>query len=354
MKNYIKHYISILCAAIAFSYCSPVKTLYTSIDVLRPAEVVFPTDVNSLLLVNNSVPQPHGLGHTTSLIDGNIKNVTLNTDSLSLFVLSALNEELENNGFFAKNSLLVNSINTNGDFAIIAPIPAYQVQTLCNDHSADVALSLNSLQVNDALDMSIMQSQFGDFYGYSLGLYAVYDSWWTIQYPDNQKETQLLHYQDTIYWESEGDDSQKLLDNFPDRTDALVDGALYVGQKMLNRLIPYWEESDRYLFDLQQPLMQQGMNKVYQRDWTSAIPLWEEQLSKTSKKSQKALIQNNLAVAYEISGDLDKALSSITSAIDNYSSGLRSQKNLNAMLDYKETLLARLKQQMLLKEQIGN
>ena len=348
MNTRIKYYLFTLCAALGAASCSSTKMLYTSIDVLRPAEVVFPANVNSLLLVNNSAPQPQEMGHTTSLLDGSIQNISLNTDSLSLFVLSALNEELDNAGFFANNSLVVNSINTGNDFSKITPIPAAQLQSLCADHAADAVLSLNSLQVNDALDESVTWAGT-----YSLGLYAVYDTWWTVQYADAQKQTELLHYQDTIYWESEGDNSQQLLSNFPNRDDALVDGALYVGQKMLNRLIPYWEENDRYLFDLQQPLMLQGMQEVYKRNWSGAIPLWEEQLNQTPKNKDKALIQNNLAVAYEITGDLDKAMSTITQAVDNYSTGIPSHKNLNAMLDYKDELLVRLKQQILIKEQMG-
>jgi len=83
------------------------------------------------------------------------------------------------------------------------------------------------------------------------------------------------------------------------------------------------------------------------------VPLWEQALAQTTRKRHKALIQNNLAIAYEITGNLDEALKTITQAIENYKTALANPHIENTMLDLRDALLARLKQKMLIKEQLG-
>lgn len=337
-----------LLVSATFIACStPHNLLYTTIDVLRPADMVFPEDVNSLLVVNNCVSQPPTQGHTISMLNDQPKAISMNTDSLPMFLLSALNEEIEDKGFFTDNVLIVNSINTRDDFSKISPIIPEQVKNLTQQTSTDAILSLNKLEVIDLLSEGY--NVYTD--EYVLGLDAVYNSYWTLQFTDNQQQTQTFTFQDTVYWESSSYNRRQLIDNFPDRYDALVDGALYAGQKMINRLVPYWEENDRYIFEIANPLVQQGMDSVAKRDWAGAITLWQNAAERTEKLKEKALIQNNIAVAQEISGDLNGALNTITQAIENYSSG--NKKDLNAMLDLKDQLVERLKQQILLKEQIG-
>jgi tetratricopeptide (TPR) repeat protein len=352
MKTKLLCFSSVIFTIILLSACSASKLMFATIDVLRPAEVAFSGDANRLLLVNNTVPQPELYGHTTHLLDGNKTPAKVKTDSLSLFLLSALNEELLNKEFFAGNELIFNSVNESTKFATFAPLSNDELQSLSVMCNADVVLALNHLETSDALTESVIDDGYSG--EYILGLDVVYDTWWSIQYPNGDKQAQILHYQDTVYWESSNTSRRMLLRNFPERYDALVDGSLYVGQKMINRLVPYWEEVDRYLFEINKPLMQQGIEEIYKKNWEGAIPVWETALSQTGKKKQKALIQTNLAVAYEISGDLDHALKLITQAIDNYNSATANRQNLNTMLDYKDALLTRLKQQILIKEQIAN
>lgn len=350
MKNNLNILSVLLLGVIFFSSCASNKLLYTNIDVLRPANVAFPGDVNSLLVVNNTVAQPEDIGHTSQQFNQNPKSIKVNTDSLSLFLLSALFEELDSKGFFAENELLHNSINAGNNFEKLSSLSSLQVQTLAKSKNVDAILSLNKLQTTDA--MVEYYNRYNDMY--TLALDVVYDTWWTIQYPDETKKTEVLHFQDTVYWESSSQYRRDLFENFPNRIDALVDGALYVGQKMLNRIIPYWDESERYLFEINDALMRQGMDSVYLKNWIGACQIWENALAKNTSKKTKSLILHNLAVAYEITGDLDKALNYSTQAIDLYANtSFPDKKSLDLMLNYRDELLTRRKQSILLREQIA-
>ncbi len=49
------------------------------------------------------------------------------------------------------------------------------------------------------------------------------------------------------------------------------------------------------------------MDSVYVKNWASAIDLWKTAYEKSKNKWTKSQAANNIAIGYEIIGDLDKA-----------------------------------------------
>jgi len=218
--------------------------LYTSLDVLRPAQVAFAPGANNLLLVNNTVVQPPYQGHITEQLNQKAKSVTIPTDSLSIYCLGALLEDVEGKDFFTTINLIPNSTNK---------------------------------------------------------------STWSIHYLNKQDVTKVK-FKDVVTWESSSDNIKQAVKELPKRTDALIDGALAVGRKCVDRFIPYWDKVDRYFYDSKNKTMKQGMDSVYVKNWKSAISLWESAYNTEKSRLTKSHAANNLAIAYEITGDLDSAL----------------------------------------------
>ena len=99
MKTFKLKIITLAFGTVFLSSCT--KLLYTSLDVLRPAKVAFNSDVNNILIINNTVPQPADIGHSTLFAFEGLKKETFNTDSLSIFCLGALKEDIESKNFFS-------------------------------------------------------------------------------------------------------------------------------------------------------------------------------------------------------------------------------------------------------------
>jgi hypothetical protein len=97
------------------------------------------------------------------------------------------------------------------------------------------------------------------------------------------------------------------------------------------------------------------MNSVYERDWKGAIKIWEEALSANYKdKKLQVHALNNLAVAYEIIGELGKAIGYMSAAIEVYSKTASSDdSSLQIMADYYNDLIRRKNDAVLLEEQLG-
>jgi hypothetical protein len=347
MKKYKLKLFILALGAVFLSSCTGL--LYTSLDVLRPAKVAFAPDANDLLIINNSVNQPPEYGHKTEFLYETPKNVMIKTDSSSIFCLGALSEDLEGKDFFSSVQLIPNTINDGTDFFNIRNLSDEKVKELCLANHANVILSLDKIKVNDDLTEDYLTESSS----YLTTLVFKFETYWSIHYLNNPEVTSV-QYTDTVYWESESYYRKNAMNELPDRNDALVDGALNVGHKTVNRFIPYWDKVDRYFFNPGNKLMKRGMDSVYVKNWKSAINLWKIEYNRTKSARLKAQAANNIAIAYEITGDLDNALNYATQAY--YSIGEMTIIDFESFIrlsDYINELTQRKNELLILKEQLA-
>lgn len=349
MKTHkLKIYILAL-GAILFTSCST-NLLYTSLDVLRPAKVAFASDANDLLIINNTVNQPSSYGHQTDLFNEAPQNILLKTDSMAIFCLGALTEDLEGKDFFSSVQLNPNTINKGIEFFKPTELDDATVKKLCLENHTNVILSLDEMKVNDDL----IENYLTESSSYLATLEFKFVTSWSIHYL-NKQEVTSVQYTDTVFWETESYSRRKALTDIPNREDALVDAALTMGRKAVNRFVPYWDKVDRYVFDSRNKLMKQGMDSVYVKNWKSAISLWETAYNKTNKNRLQAQAANNIAVGYEITGDIDKALEY---AIKAYSAlgkmTIMDYESYIRLSNYVSELTERKNEMAILKKQLGD
>ena len=347
MKTLKLKIISLAFGTVFLSSCT--KLLYTSLDVLRPAKVAFNSDVNNVLIINNTVPQPAEIYHSTQFAFEEAKKETFNTDSLSIFCVGALKEDIESKNFFSSVQLSPNSINTGTDFSSANYISDETVKALCSSTQTDAIISLDKIKVKD--EITEVFDALSNSYVSTLELN--FESYWSIHYP-NKEEFYALQFRDTVYWGAESNSRKRGIKELPKREDALVDGALYVGQNTVNRLVPYWDKVDRYFFNPNKKYFKQAMDSVYVKNWKSAISNWQTAMNQSTSNWTKAQAANNIAIAYEITGNIDKALEYASQAF--YSLQELSFADYNSFIrisDYVTELIQRRKDMITLKNQLG-
>jgi len=222
------------------------------------------------------------------------------------------------------------------------------VKSLCKSSQANVILSLDQIKVNDDLAEYFIPENGS----YLATLELRFETSWSINYP-NQAKVSTIQFKDTLYWEAESNNRKKAVSDLPKRQDALIDGALYVGQNSINRFVPHWEKVDRYFFNPQNSLMKQGMDSVYVKNWKSAIYYWEKAKETSHNTWIEAQAENNIAIAYEIIGDIDKALQYTTLSYKSF--GLLDFSNsetLYRLSEYVEELTIRKNEIAMLKKQL--
>lgn len=315
---------------------------HTTLDVLRPAHRHWPADIHNLLIVNNTVPQPSAFGHSVT-VDGNAAgNVEIDLQEASLRLLFALTETFDRSGLFDEVGLLERSQNTTGNFYRLSLLPQKRVAALCADYASDALLVCNRNVLFDAVESFPMEE--GDYYAL-LTAYVAHA--WTLQYPDG-RETSYTQT-DTLYWENIAYTREQALAGLPDRRTALLDMATYAGERFAAEFVPQWETVDRYFYENDHAEVQAGMYAFVRQRWEDAIAHWEKAYDDKDRKT-KAYAAADIAVTFEIKGDLDKAVEWTQKAMDNFSK-LKSadalQQKVNLAYYLQQLRIRRQEQQQL-------
>lgn len=302
------------------------QQLYTTLDVLRPGKVVFPNEVQHLLVVNNSVVQPKDYGHTIRLSGEKAHKSEIATDSVALFCLAGLVEQLSEADFFSSVSLLEQSQNRGNLFFMEIRLSGAEVDSLCNHYQADAILALNRIAINDL----ITDYYLPETYQYLAALDVKIATHLSIHYPKRIRP-ENLQFIDSLFWEQYNYQRAEAINALPNREDAFVDAAIHIGKSIGTQLIPRWEEVDRYFYTNSNKLMKQGLDSLYHKAWNSAIALWEEGFATVKNAKTKAQFAANIAVAAEISGNINKAIAYAQQSIEYFSNSLSLSAYSNAI-----------------------
>lgn len=346
MHKIAQSFIILLFSSFLMS-CS--SLLYTSIDVLMPAQLTFPSDIQHVAVINNTAKQPHTVGHTNDLFEGKSSNISIDTDSLPIFALASFVERMQETEFFNYVDFELNSRNETGSFNSISLLNQQTINIIQRNYQSDAVIVLNRLVVNDELGELYNQEE-GSFISY---LEARYEYNWSI-HVKNQERAFSIITKDTVYWETENYSRKRSMQDMPNRRDALIDGALISGQRAVNQFIPYWNKEDRYLFKLSGQKFQVGLDALYRKDWDDAIKVWEGLLEKNKNAYAQARFAHNLSVLYEIKADMDKASLYINQAVELLDKNLFMDVNqVMIVLEQQEAISKRKEYQNKLNNQLG-
>ena len=102
----------------------------------------------------------------------------------------------------------------------------------------------------------------------------------------------------------------------PSREEAMKSLAVKAAEKMTYVFAPHWERQDRWYYTSASKLMREGETFVKGAEWLKAIEKWEEYFNHSSNRNKvnKAKAANNIALAYEMLGDMTEAYKWATEA----------------------------------------
>ncbi len=312
--------LAFVAGILLLSSCST-QRLYTTLDVMRPGSMTFAHDAVNMLLVNNTVPQPENYGHKILLSGQKAYSVIQNIDSASLFCMAGAFEDFADIGFFRTVLLQDGTLNKSGDFYRINALRAADVDSLCRMYNVDVILALNRIAVNDVITDYYLPDT--DEYLAALDVKTI--SNWSVHYPDSN-HYESINLTDSLFWERTAYDRKEALEQLPARNDAVVDACIFAGRRACERLLPRWEQVDRYFFTDRNEQIKQGIDSVYHKKWQGALNAWKPLTETTKSKSVKAKAYANMAVVSEILGDIDNAISYANASLSLFSESF----NLNS------------------------
>ncbi|MCL1942604.1 MAG: DUF6340 family protein [Candidatus Azobacteroides sp.] len=283
-----------------------------------PARIVFPLDINNVMVVNNAGFQPAGVGHVVD-VDGQKETFEAPVSEPSTLMCRSLWEYLENQNFFSGIDFYNIPLKNDTNYLSVQPLSQNKVKEMIEQTGTDAVISLDFFRINSTLavgkytEYGIYRATYDVNTQMTVGIYAP---------GENRKSLSLS---DSIFWESFGTDVNDAVKKLPFIDEALTTAVERAGEIAGKALVPHIQVENRKLYISSSGDLKKAYDSVKKDDWDSASSIWTTAYEKSKSLRLRARCAANIALAYELQDDYTQAAEWATQARKEFSaSGLRS------------------------------
>ena len=333
---------------ISFTSCySPNYSVYVQnsnleeveVEVLRPAKIDISPEYYRLLLIEN-----RGIDNRIRIIENNKYYKTIKEtfiqDKSHINFCDELNFQLQHSPKFE----IINKI--------AFPLTIYDndsinwdsLQLVCRLNEADAAMIISNYQT----EMLVSYNKYSyplfsmNLYYYKF-LYEIKAEMKLVD-PFDKKVIDKITLNSRPKWEEERDHKLNIEQYCQNLSDNMSIYQAQIATKYAKRISPYWNAEYRKYYGSLNSDFNQTIKYVKNNEWDNARDIWQ-QYSVSTKKNLANRASFNLILAYEMEGELDKALKQSEKSYLEF-------KNYYS-LQYGELIKKRINDQELLKKQLG-
>jgi hypothetical protein len=310
MKNlyYLRTLSFLLCLAL-FIQCS--NTRIVNINTMRPAEITFPSYVNTLLLLDRTQFKSKAVKVIESIITGELPGE--DKAGLQETMRSFQQTLMSSPRFKVKNAteiLAGNSLTS----TLPAPIAWEQVEELCQKYGTEAIVSIEIYDTDFIItngtrkakkQVDGKETEVEEIYAQGVGNITI-----GFRLYDPKAKTiideQLLSRTNT--WQAAGTTVRDAIAHLILRSEATKAVSRMAGADYAYKIAPMPVRLSRVFYSKgkKAPQVAAGSRLADVNDWKTAISTWESGLSNAHNKDAGRICYD-IAIAYEMLGDLDKA-----------------------------------------------
>lgn len=323
-----------------------------TMNAMRPAEITFPSEINTLLLVDRTKFEKKGLNILEGVLTGELPG----SDKAALQeAMSAFQRTLARTPRFevkrSSESFFGNSITA----AFPDPLSWNDIENLCKKHGADAVVAIELFDtdfvITDGKRMvkktverngEKQQVEVPEFFAEGIGNvtmgFRVYD-------PGGRNIIDQQLFTQTNTWEATGSSIKDAVAHLIARQEAtkFVSNRAAADYAFKIAPMPIRITRDFYAKKKRVPEMGTGTRMADVNDWQGAMSAWKEAIPYARHKDAGKLCYN-VAIAYEVLGDLEEAQNWASKAYVEYGNKKARQ--------YKSVLAARARQEERVREQM--
>jgi len=212
-----------------------------------------------------------------------------------------------------------------------------EIKELCDTFKTDAVLSLDYFKTRviteyeKTTSYNVFSSSFAD--ESRAEMKVNYEALFRIYDPRIEKVILRRFMRDTLIWEGADRTARDLFYWFTPVKSALSEAGIAIALDLSGEICPIWRTEKRGYFTSGDANLKQAAQLVNSNQWESAIELWKDAANETNSKSVKSKAEFNIALGYEMLGDID---SSIEWALKSYETMYRTNT-----FNYLETLKRR-------------
>jgi hypothetical protein len=315
---------------------------FTSAEVLFPAkETNLAENLETATLVNRSyLPssqrEKSGVyykGDSYAKTDTYVDSVVSDN---ALFAF-AYNLNIAPKGQTVKNDSIYKMPVQENEF--LQPLSMKEVNRICEEMNADVIISLEAFHSFDSLYRYLT-----DAYYVSERKTSLLTAWRVYKYGHHRPVYQS-YIEDSIYFNAYGYSRYSADKDLISYKNALYEISYSSGEKFFREISPHWKEIERIYFDYYSRDMAKGNEFADKKLWKKAAAVWRP-VAEKQKGSKSAYAAYNMAIASEMTGNLELAMFWLNKALE-----MRSDNYY--FLEYRKTLRERISRQQVVDRQLG-
>jgi hypothetical protein len=313
-KGRIVHFVVLFFWVVIHS-CSPVN--YLQVQTGIPGEKDLPSAIQSLTLINrtrDSLYQDLSRDSLQRLFykrQFQLDTVVYDLTAVDT-VIRALGELMYESGRYdiiiPEDRFLPHKKNA----FISEPMPWNQVVDLCQTFQTDAVLSLDyfktSISTNYKSETLYDHLEDNYFRAYMAVMAIQYEALFRVYDPEQQKIVDQTIIKDTLWWDDTDVSTRTLFQRLTPVKNALVESGIAIALDYSDKICPDWRSARRKYFYKGNTLFEEAHAAVKNNNWEEALKIWLLIAEQATGKSLRSKAEYNVALAYEMLGDINQAI----------------------------------------------
>ncbi len=328
-----------------------ISSAWVKLTLLSPADISVPQHIQKLLVLDRTLPKDERMNMIEQVLSGEIMR---QDEQAVQHTINGIVAVTQNAPRFTIERATERYIGETSGTIFPDALPWDVVENLCNKYKADAIVAVETLDsdymITNGTRMVEKKDPGGnkinvlEFTVEGVGIVNV-----GIRLYDSKEKSIADQYQfsEQMKWDAHGGSVADAAQGILNKVAAINEVCYRAGKIYAQRISPTYYTVKRYFYDKPKSnkYLAEGVRKSEVADWKGAIESWEKAIEKGKKDKDKGRAAFNIAVAYEVLGDLDKALEWAAKSYTEY-----EEKDAN---DYHRTLKNRINNEAYAKQQLG-
>ena len=301
MGRTVLHLGLLLLMCACFS-CRMIRVI--EIQSYNPAPITFPSNINTVMIIDNSAQQPDNVGHRYWSMTNHDSIIAVSADSTAYLFCTSLGKAIAESPLFEDIRICDDTLRRDSLFFKIQPFTRDEVESICEEYGTDALITLDKLNFQTTLYTLNLRNNTGEN-SISVEISGELRALWP-----GQPNLYVFPFSDTLIWSASDEYYFPMLASFTpsDVKEAMRYFSEYMGYKTHTFFVPHWSEEKRWFYRSFSSEWRRATAFASAKRWEEAAKIWTPMYEKTTHWKQKSQLASNLALCYEISGDFSKAL----------------------------------------------
>lgn len=313
-----------------------------SIEVYKPSELNFTSDIKKVALVSRNLKYTNDTLQNYQVRNRRLirDKIRYNVDSIAIKTcLDSLAGRI--------------SVQNQFDTVFVLPVNTFPVMRVKEIRPAKMEW-YKTVSEKTGADALILLDMFSCFYTLTTDnstpvAEVVTSNIWSVYQAREQKITDRFTQVDTLYWDETDENGHYKKLRIPDKKNAILLASGVIGENYSKHIFPAWAKVERNFMLIGDQAFKKAVTLAQGSNWTEASDIWQD-FSQSNNKIRKTVALYNLALASEMNGDVDQALNYAGKAADA-SSGIFMSALNEAVRKYSVVLYQRKNEINKLKKQ---